>query len=138
MTGAAVLAVVAALAQPTAVRLTVTLDEGDGDPVRVARLVCGPTRSAATGYLRDVGPRRACRAARRRAEMLTHAPDERHRACDQTFGGPETARVSGRIGTRPVRRRLARTDGCDIAEWDALVPLVPPHEIRGLGPPPSG
>ena len=70
--------------------------------------------------------------ARRRATILTHEPDYTHRACDQTFGGLETARVTGRIGTRLVKRRLARRDGCEIAEWDALVPLVPAHEIQGL------
>src|SRR4051812_35949522 len=138
MTSTAVLAVVAALAQPTPVRLTVTVDEGPGEPVQVGRLWCGAARTQASGYLHSVGARRACRTARRRAQMLTHAPDQRHRACDQTFGGPETARVSGRIGTQLVRRALKRSDGCAIAEWDALVPLVPPHQIKGLTPPPSG
>ena len=138
MTAPAIIAVVAALSSPTPVRLTMTVDPGNGDPARVAKLVCGAQRSSVTGYLRVVGRRRACEKARRRATILTHVPDYTHRACDQTFGGPESARVTGRIGTRLVKRRLARRDGCEIAEWDALVPLVPAHKIEGLGPSSSG
>src|SRR4051794_21546532 len=138
MTAPALIAVVAALAQPTPVRLTMTVDKGNGDPAVAARLTCGAAKNAATGYLRPVGVKRACWKARRRAKILTHVPDYTHRACDQTFGGPESARVSGRIGTRLVKRRLARRDGCEIAEWDALVPLVPAHRVEGLGPSSSG
>jgi hypothetical protein len=138
MTAAALIAVVATLGQPAPVRLTVTVEPGAGKAAMVAKLVCRSPRSTATGYLRKVGVKRACTQARRRAPMLTHVPDTTHRSCDQTFGGPEKARISGRIGTRLVKRRLARTDGCLIAEWDALVPLVPKHPIQGLTPTESG
>ena len=138
MTPVAVIAAVAALAQPAPLHLTMTVDPGNGDPSRVARLACGTSRNTASGYLRPVGLKRACTKARKRASILTHVPDYSHRACDQTFGGTETARVTGRIGTRLVKRRLARRDGCEIAEWDALVPLVPEHRIQGLGPSSSG
>jgi len=138
MTGPAILAVVATLAQPAPVRLTMTVDEGKGDPALVAKLVCETSRHTVTGYLRKLGAKKACAKARRRAWTLSHVPDKRHRACDQTFGGVETARVTGRIGTRLVKRKLARTDGCEIAEWDSLVPLVPAHKIEGLGPASSG
>jgi hypothetical protein len=138
MTAPAIIAVIAALSQPAPVRLTITVDPGNGDPAVAARLVCGTAKNSATGYLRPVGIRRACWKARRRTSILIHVPDTTHRACDQTFGGPETARVTGRIGRRVIRRRLARRDGCEIAEWDALVPLVPPHRIEGLGPSSSG
>jgi hypothetical protein len=135
MTGAAILAVAATLAHPAPVRLTVTVEPSAGKAPMVAKLVCGSPRSTATGYLRKVGAKRACTKARKRAAILTHAPDTTHRSCDQTFGGPEKAKVTGRIGTRLVKRKLARTDGCLIAEWDALVPVVPKHPIRGLTPP---
>jgi len=138
MSGPALLAVVAALAPSTPVRLTVTFDPGDGRPAQVARLICRTSGDEVSGFLRDVGTRRACRVARRRAAMLLHPPDGLHRACDQTYGGPESARVRGAIGAMAVRRRLGRRDGCQIAEWDALVPLVPAHGTRGVTGAPSG
>ena len=137
MSTPAILAVIATLAPATPVRLTLTYDPGDGRPAQVARVFCRASGDEVTGYLRAVGTRRACRAARRRATLLTHAP-EKGRVCDQIFGGPERARVRGMIGTAEVHRRLGRSDGCQIAEWDALVPLVPPHRIQGLSRGPSG
>ena len=121
---------IAAFAAPVPLHLTVQYDRGDGSPVRVARLVCG-THPSATGYLRSVGTKRACAKARQRAAMLEHAPDDSHRVCDQIYGGPEKARVIGRIGTQLVSRRFSRTDGCRTAEWDSLVPLLVTHPFGG-------
>lgn len=45
--------------------------------------------------------------------------------CSQQYGGPETARVIGRWGGEPVELELSRVDGCRIAQWDSLVPVVP-------------
>lgn len=127
MGGPAVIAVVAALAAPVPLHLTVQYDRGDG-AVHVARLVCGD-RPSATGYLRAIGTQKACAKARRRASLLLHPPDESQRACDQIYGGPEKAVVTGRIGSDLVRRRFSRTDGCRTAEWDSLVPLIPAHRF---------
>jgi hypothetical protein len=130
VSGPAVLAVIAALAPPVPLHLTVRYDPGAGGQAQVARLVCG-THPSATGFLRAVGTRRACARARQRAPVLLHVPDETQRACDQIYGGPDTARVTGRIGTELVHRRFSRTDGCRTAEWDSLVPLLPSHMFGG-------
>ena len=45
--------------------------------------------------------------------------------CSQQYGGPETARVIGRWAGEPVELDLSRVDGCRIAQWDSLVPVVP-------------
>jgi hypothetical protein len=45
--------------------------------------------------------------------------------CSQEYGGPETARVLGRWGGEPVELDLSRVDGCRIAQWNSLVPVVP-------------
>ena len=44
--------------------------------------------------------------------------------CTQQYGGPETARVSGLWGGEPVDLALSRTDGCRIAQWESLGPLL--------------
>jgi len=45
--------------------------------------------------------------------------------CAQVYGGPATARVTGVWRGARVNARFARTDGCEIARWDALVPALP-------------
>jgi hypothetical protein len=45
--------------------------------------------------------------------------------CTQVYGGPETAHVTGRWHGEPVDLQLARNDGCRIAQWDGLGPLLP-------------
>ena len=139
MPGAAVIALVAAFAQPVPVRLTITVEPGHNAAARTARLVCGTTTMRASGYLRDVGASRACRMARRhrRVAILTHQPDP-SRQCAQIFSGPEKAHVTGRIGWTRVDRRLTRLDDCETSDWDAVVPLVPEHMPPGLDGSPSG
>jgi hypothetical protein len=123
-------AVVAGTATPAgvaagepSVRLTVSFTR-DGGARQVAHLRCTGDRARANGFLRRVGAARACRHARRIAAFLARRP-ARGRACTQIFGGPERARVRGRIGSRRIDRRLSRTDGCRIADYDRVVPLVP-------------
>jgi hypothetical protein len=121
--GAIVAALAGAGAGEPSVRLTVSFAR-DGGARQVAHLRCTGTRASADGFLRRVGAARACRHARRIAAFLARRP-ARGRACTQIFGGPERARVTGRIGSRRIDKRLARTDGCRIADYDRVVPLVP-------------
>jgi hypothetical protein len=110
-------------AQP-AVRLTITFIRDEGAPRHVTHLRCQGDRARADGYLADVGAQRACRLARRHARLLASIPDGR-RACTQIYGGPERARVRGRIGARRVDRPFTRSDGCRIDEWTRAMPLLP-------------
>lgn len=54
------------------------------------------------------------------------APDS---VCTMLYGGPATARVTGTWAGRPVDAVYDRGNGCEIARWDRMVPLLP-----GLGP----
>lgn len=45
--------------------------------------------------------------------------------CTQIFGGPHTARIRGWWAGRHVDAEFARTNGCEITRWDALVPALP-------------
>jgi hypothetical protein len=45
-------------------------------------------------------------------------------ACTQQFGGPETATISGTLDGRRVDARFARTNGCEIARWEKVAPLL--------------
>ncbi|WP_320777909.1 SSI family serine proteinase inhibitor [Streptomyces sp. CRN 30] len=46
--------------------------------------------------------------------------------CTMQYGGPATARITGTWAGRAVDARFDRRDGCEIARWDALVPVLPP------------
>jgi hypothetical protein len=101
------------------VTLTIRYDDGAGHRHR-ATLSCRGDHTRATGWIAR-SPVRACRRARR----MPPAPP-RDRLCTQIFGGPQTARITGRVGARRIDRRLARNNGCRIDEWSRMVPLVPP------------
>ncbi|MEU3522854.1 SSI family serine proteinase inhibitor [Streptomyces sp. NPDC038707] len=45
--------------------------------------------------------------------------------CTMVHGGPATARITGTWAGRPVDASYDRGDGCRIARWDRMVPLLP-------------
>jgi hypothetical protein len=54
--------------------------------------------------------------------------------CTEQFGGPQTARVTGRWGGAAVDLELSRADGCLLAQWDGLGPLLPiPVGVDAVG-----
>jgi hypothetical protein len=126
----------AAAATGPSVRLTITASDGRG-AVSVAHLRCAGARASADGYLkRRVGARRACRRARALAAFIL-APPRSGRACAQVYGGPERARLTGRIGGARVARTFTRTNGCGISAYDRLRPLVPRPRPPAGGPAPD-
>jgi hypothetical protein len=108
-------------------------DEATAPPPRagtalVVRLDAdGPRGSArpkeATVRCREGDTSRACRTA----ERLTTAdfgPPPDNVACTEIFGGPETARISGRLRGEPVSTILSRSDGCEINRWETFAGLL--------------
>jgi hypothetical protein len=53
------------------------------------------------------------------------APVPQDARCRQQYGGPATAHVEGIWAGRPVNADFRRDNGCEIARWDELVPLLP-------------
>lgn len=108
-------------AQPN-VRLEIRYDTG-GEVKKTAGLTCRGSRMRATGFLRRRSARRLCRVARGLRSFLATPPQ--HEMCTEQWGGPDRARITGRIGGSVVARRLARSDGCGIDEWNTAQPLLP-------------
>ncbi|WP_052032472.1 SSI family serine proteinase inhibitor [Streptomyces viridochromogenes] len=108
--------------------LTVTVrNGGDGVPDRTYQLYCHP----GGGDHPDVGG--ACAALERgtRWGKDAFAPVPGGSFCTMQYGGPATAHVTGTWAGRPVNARYDRTDGCQIARWDRLVPLLPDLRQKG-------
>ena len=98
--------------------LVVELVPEQGEAAQTHRLSCGDQPA---GDLPD--PAAAC-------AQLSGQPDpfaelSADTMCTQLFGGPQTARVTGRWAGEPVDLELSRTDGCRIAQWDRLGALLP-------------
>ncbi|MFI1164801.1 SSI family serine proteinase inhibitor [Streptomyces sp. NPDC020801] len=55
----------------------------------------------------------------------TFAPVPDGSICTMQYGGPATAHVTGTWAGRPVDASYDRGDGCRIARWNRLVPLLP-------------
>ena len=53
------------------------------------------------------------------------APVPADQACTLIYGGPEVATIVGDLAGRSIDATFSRTNGCEIARWDALVPLLP-------------
>ena len=124
MTAVAVLLSLVAAAALAPVTLTVRYSDGSSAE-HVAYLRCRGDSARADGFLRDAGAATACRRARTIASFLATRPSGSKRMCTQIYGGRQRARITGTIGTREIDRRLKRTNGCEIGDWQHAVPLVP-------------
>ena len=111
------------------VRLEFRYDDG-GSTRRSATLTCRASGNRATGYLHKRSVRRLCRVARDLRAFLANPPQ--HEVCTEQWGGPDRARITGRVGSDTVDRRLARNDGCEIDDWNRAQPLLPTPKGAGL------
>jgi hypothetical protein len=108
-------------AEDSADRLTVTLRHAVGGVDRTYEVRCHP----GGGSHPDAD--KACATLDRRTTWGKDpfAPVAPGTMCTMMYGGPATAHVTGIWAGRPVDARFDRADGCQIARWDALVPLLP-------------
>lgn len=98
--------------------LTVRVDDGSGT-VSTWTLSCDPPGGdhpqpdVACGVLGAVG-----------VQVLV--PQREAVACTEIYGGDETATIEGTYGGREVGAEYSRTNGCEIAQWDLLQPVLQP------------
>jgi hypothetical protein len=97
--------------------LTIMVNDGAGKR-RTVQLRCDPPGGDHTD------PQTACDLLERAGERALPAV-AKDQACTQIYGGPQTARITGSWRGKPVDARLSRTNGCEIARWDALRGLLP-------------
>jgi hypothetical protein len=98
--------------------LRLTVDRGDGSPVEEWSLTC-------TGAVEGTHPEAEAACAHLAGLEDPFAPLPDDVVCTEQFGGPQTAHVTGRWDGEPVNLELSRSNGCLIAQWDSLGPLLP-------------
>ena len=103
-------------------RLTVTYwpDGPQGGTKRTWTLRCDPVGGSL--------PRPAAACRKLAADPAAVAePVPPSTVCAQIYGGPQTARVTGRVDGELVSTAFSRTNGCEISRWDALWPWLLPR-----------
>jgi hypothetical protein len=105
---------------PTALRVVADADGSGPERAETLRVTC-----------RSSGDRRrACRILRRLPREV-FSPREQPEVCTQQWGGPQTARVVGRLRGRQIDLRFDLADGCAISQWELAAPLL---ELTGVRP----
>ncbi|MGW9415765.1 subtilase-type protease inhibitor [Arthrobacter cupressi] len=104
------------------VDLTVTLLESPGAPEREFVLLASGGEPADGSTVPD--PLAALAAVEQYGEEIFFPVPRPDRRCTQQYGGPQTATVTGSFRGRQVRCRFSRTDGCEIAKWRSMAPLL--------------
>jgi hypothetical protein len=103
--------------EPADNHLQVIVGTSDGAQFETYRLECDPPAGS------HPDPAAACAHLAAMDDPFAALPDDV--ACTQQYGGPQTANVLGRWAGEDVDVVLSRTDGCRIAQWDGLGPLLP-------------
>jgi hypothetical protein len=88
-----------------------------------ATLRCRAHSAKATGFLRT-RPDASCAVVRSGLERIIQVRSEGMRLCSQIYGGPQHAEITGRLGSESIDIVIARSDGCGIADWRTLQPLL--------------
>ena len=92
--------------------VTVDADGESGEAPKELQVTCkAPTDSDVCGAAAGMAP----------ADLAEPKDDV---ACTQIFGGPETATIKGTLRGEPVDASFSRSDGCEIARWDKVKPLL--------------
>jgi hypothetical protein len=99
-------------------RLTVALDETGEGRARTFDLTCEPPGG------NHPDPAAACEALRAAGGPGAFRSPRKDVACTEIYGGPETATVTGTVDGATVTMTFSRTDGCQIARWRQLAPLL--------------
>lgn len=113
-----------------AAELTITIGTADRPAEFEATLRCG-TGADGTGYLADTAPA-VCDFLRTSddARLLLSVGPAPDRVCTEIYGGGEIADISGTLDGHTIDVAIDRANGCGIADWDLLQPvLVQPYDL---------
>jgi hypothetical protein len=66
----------------------------------------------------------ACAALKKNPALLTRTPRPSDQVCEQRYGGPQTAIVTGSVDGVGIESSYKLTDGCEIAAWAAVADIL--------------
>jgi hypothetical protein len=101
---------------PAATQLSITARSAPTAPAQTWTLNCDP----AGGSHPD--PAAACAALAKATDPFRPTPPDR--ACTMIYGGAQTATIVGTYRGLSVNASYSRTNGCEIARWDAIAAVL--------------
>ena len=104
------------------IHLTIRLTEAPGAKEHVFRLEARGGALAEGCTLPDSAA--ALEAVTQHGEDIFFPKPGPPKMCTQQYGGPQVAVVTGWYLGREVNSEFSRTDGCEIARWRAMMPLL--------------
>ncbi|MEC5192745.1 MULTISPECIES: serine protease inhibitor [unclassified Arthrobacter] len=104
------------------INLTIRLTEAPGSPEYLFQLAASDGTLAGGCTLPDSAA--ALAAVAEHGEEIFFPKPGPPKMCTQQYGGPQVAVVTGWFLGREVHSRFSRTDGCEIARWRAMAPLL--------------
>ena len=102
--------------------LSITLVESPEAAPQTFTLVCADGVPAAESNHPTAAE--ACTSIKNSPAILNPAPTKTDQACTMQYGGPATAKVTGAVDGKEVTAAFSRTDGCQIALWDAAKSIL--------------
>jgi hypothetical protein len=94
-------------------------------PTRRGTLTCTADGASGTDAFEDpAAAEPACAALTDAAGVAALDPTPADVACTEIYGGPDVATITGTVDGEAVDATVTRTNGCEIARWDALLALV--------------
>lgn len=111
-----------AVAGPGAAELSITVLETPEVAPKSFTLVCADGVPAAESNHPSAAA--ACTTIKSSPTILSPAPPRTDQACTMQYGGPATAKVTGSVDGKEVVAAFTRTDGCQIAAWDAAKSIL--------------
>jgi hypothetical protein len=99
-----------------ATQLKITAEFIKGEKPKVWTLKCDPTSG------NHPKPKAACALVKKRGAAL-FKPVPADSMCTQIYGGDQRVRVTGTLKGKKISATFTRTDGCEIARYDAAAIL---------------
>jgi len=110
--------------------LTIRYESAPGAGAQVWTLTCGPDG----GSHPDAAA--ACAMLARLAVdgVDPFAPTPKNQPCTMVYGGPDVGTVTGTWNGRKVSATFSKENGCEIARWLRVAPMLPDNPQISLGP----
>ncbi|MCZ2404531.1 hypothetical protein IV498_15420 [Paenarthrobacter sp. Z7-10] len=103
-------------------RLTVQIKDSPDSPAATSFLVCNGTSATTESTVVDADS--ACAALEKHGAVLLAPAAVRDQKCTMQMGSSRVATVSGTFHGKDVKDSFSQTDGCKIAVWNMLAPLL--------------
>ena len=110
--------------------LTIRYESAPGTGAQVWTLTCSP----GGGSHPDAAAACAMLAQHAADGVDPFAPTPKNQPCTMIYGGPDVGMVTGTWNGQKVSATFSKENGCEIARWLRVAPMLPDNPQISLGP----